>query len=141
MEQAWRWMRYFLFPHAVHFYTGMNSQSAEYEHLRKFGEYLLARDPVAEVRPGYLTSKWTYYQRNLAGPNKSKERKEFWDALVTHGWLKPVPHDSRTQPIALAYLVNPKVYDGRFDEHRAKAQRQAENHRLTMHEDMKKKRD
>lgn len=126
-SQCWAWMQQILWPHALQFYGGVNTD--EQTTQRKFAEFVLARQ-LREIRPGYLASKWSHYQRNV---RTAQQRREFWDSLTLLGWLRPTEFD----PIAKAgkvYEINPLVYDGRFAVQQATAERQAEHYRDTMPE-------
>lgn len=123
-EQCWAWMLEILWPHAIQFYGG-SVNTEEFESCRKFGEFILARQ-LTEVRPGYLAGKWTHYKRLTP-----RARRQLFDSMVQCGWLRGTEIDPMIKA-PRAYLVNSKIFDGRFAALQQKAVEQAKRYRETM---------
>ena len=128
-EQAWGWMRWILWPHAVHFYSGSVDQGEEFKSGKAFAEYVLARE-IRKVRPHTLTSGWSHYRYNY---KTIQARREFWARIEQSGWARQIGIVERTSSLAHEYEINPLVFDGRFTERSAIAQATAERYRQAMH--------
>ena len=131
-EQAWKWLRWVLWPHAVHFYSGLADQGEEYKSVRAFAEYVLARD-ITTVRPYRLAQSWSHYGRNF---KTIAARREFWARVEQSGWIRSTGEIDRSTNIAREYAVNPRAFDGRFADQVEKARLEVERHRRAMHPDM-----
>lgn len=130
---AWRYMQECLWPHLLHFYATLTDNTEDRQHLVAFANYVLARE-LPEVRPAYLSSKWTHYQRKI---KTIQQRREFWDSVVQSGWARPQGGFDRTGQIAAVYTINPGVFDGRFDAQTEVAKAQIERYRELMREDFR----
>jgi hypothetical protein len=129
MQQCWRWMREFLWPHAVQFYNSTTENSEEMKYPRKFADFLLARN-VREVKPGYLSGVWSDY-RDLKTIN---QRREFWDCIINLGIGKSANEGfDRTGQIPRRIIINPKFLDGRFNDRAEVVRQQLARHRSVMH--------
>lgn len=115
-QQVWAYMVELLWPHALHFYDGvLNDQGLDAKTPIRWlaGAHIL--QGKSEISTSELSREWSGY-RHLKTP---AQRKEFFDSLVTAGWIKPHP----TRPgmdisgkMPTRYVVNPAVHDGRFAE-------------------------
>ncbi len=111
LEQCWRWMQKILWPHAHYFYTA-GIETAMGKNLQKFGDYLLARPAVTEIRTGYFTAQWSHYKTL-----NTSEIREFWEIAQRHGWVRAQGNTTnRAGTLPAVFVVNPKLRDGRFDE-------------------------
>lgn len=128
IETAWEYMRECLWPHLLHFYSMLNENAEDRQHLIAFANYVLARD-LLEVRPAYLSSKWTHYQRKI---KTIQQRREFWDSVVQAGWARPSGGFDRTGQIASSYEINPCVFEV-FAGPASIAKAQIEKYREIMH--------
>lgn len=126
-EQAWGWMRWILWPHAVHFYTG--SMLEEFSLGKGFADYMLARN-LREIKPHVLNSGWSRYRTNLT---TIQMRREFWVRLEQFGWVRPLTPMDRNTLIAHEYAINPRVFDGRFSEQAKTAEISVIRYRQAMH--------
>lgn len=132
---AWNYMRECLWPHQLHFYTMLTESNDDRVHLVAFANYVLARG-LEEVRPAYLSSKWTHYQRKI---KNIQQRKEFWSSVVNVGWARPGLGFDRSGQIAGAYEINPAVHT-LFKEPADVARAQFEKYRELMPEDFRRQR-
>lgn len=103
---AWEYMRGCLWPHMRYLYETITETAEDRTHLIAFANYVLGRG-MEEVRPAYLSSKWTHYQRKIKSIHA---RKEFWDSVVQAGWARPAGGFDRTGQIAAVYTINPAVF-------------------------------
>lgn len=133
---AFEYMLGCLWPHMLHFYSTITENAEDRVHLVAFANYVIGRR-MDEVRPAYLSSKWTHYQRKI---KTIQQRKEFWDSVVNAGWARPDGGFDRTGQIASIYNINPCVYDGRFAEAIEAAKAQIEKFREVMHPDFRQRR-
>lgn len=133
---AWEYMRECLWPHLLHFYNTLSDNADDRQHLVAFANYVLARD-LTEVRPAYLSSKWTHYQRKV---RTIQQRREFWDSVVQAGWARPSGGFDRTGQIAAVYEINPDAHK-RFASEAKAAKAQIERYRDIMHPDFKQRRE
>lgn len=110
IEQCWRWVQNILWPHAHYFYTA-SIETAMGKNLQKFGDYLLARPGLKEIKTGYLTAQWSHYKTFTT----MQTIREFWDAAVRNGAVRPHGHaTNRAGTLPAVFEVNPKFHDGRF---------------------------
>lgn len=128
-EQAWGWMRYVLWPHAVHFYSGMIDQGEEFKSVRAFAEYALARG-IERIKPHVLNSGWSHYNRNF---KTIQSRREFWARVEQAGWVRPCGVFDRSTSISSEYEINPRVFDGRFAAQSEAAASAVIKYRQAMH--------
>jgi hypothetical protein len=126
---AWDYMRECLWPHLLHFYNVLSENTDDRAGLVAFANFVMGRD-IREVRPGYLSEKWTFYQRKV---KTIQQRREFWESLAHCGWVRAKGDLDRNSHLAPVYEVNPAVFDGRFDEQIAAAMASVERYRLAMH--------
>lgn len=131
-EQAWRWMRSLLWPHAVHFYTGMVDQGEELKSCHAFADYILGRG-LRVVKPYTLPSAWTHYSRNF---KTIQQRREFWARVEQSGWVRGVGQPNRNTMLCSEYRVNPRAYDGRFAEQIRLSEERIARYRREMHPSM-----
>ncbi len=99
-------MRLGLWPHLLQFHETITEQAEDRTHLIAFANYVLGRD-LREVKPAYLSSKWTHYQRKI---KTIQERREFWASVVHAGWVRPGSGFDRTGNLAGTYEVNPAIF-------------------------------
>lgn len=133
---AWEYMRGCLWPHLLQFYETITEQAEDRTHLIAFANYVLGRD-MREVKPAYLSSKWTHYQRKI---KTIQERREFWASVVQAGWARPAGGFDKTGNLAAVYELNPLLFDGRFSTQIEAAEAQIEKYREIMHPDFRQHR-
>ncbi len=129
-EQAWGWMRWILWPHAIRFYMG--ELGDEFKSGRLFAEYVLARD-LRRIRPHILNSKWSHYGRNYT---TIQQRREFWARLEMAGWVRPLGMLDRNAQLAQEYEINTLAFDGRFADQAKQAEVAMLRYRQAMHPKM-----
>jgi len=137
VANAAKYMIECLWPHLLHFYSTLTESAEDRVTLTAFANYVLARD-LTEVRPAYLSSKWTHYQRKV---KTIQQRREFWDSVVQSGWARSDGGFDRGGQIASAYIINPSVFDGRFAAQADIAKAQIERYREVMHPDFRQRRE
>lgn len=125
---AWDYLRECLWPHLLHFYSTLTESTEDRVSLVAFANFVLARD-LTEVRPAYLSSKWTHYQRKI---KTIQQRREFWDSVVQSGWARPRGGFDRTGQIAAIYEINPRAAE-LHPQAAASAKAQIERLREVMH--------
>lgn len=126
-EQAWGWMRWILWPHAVRFYMG--EAGDEFSMGRGFAEFVLGRE-ITRIKPHVLNSIWSRYRKNLI---TIQMRREFWVRLEQCGWVRPFGAIDRNSLIAQEYEVNTRAFDGRFSEQAKSAANSVLRYRQAMH--------
>ena len=128
-EQAWGWMRWVLWPHAVYFYMGTIDQGEEFRSGKAFAEYVLARD-ILRIKPHTLTAGWSHYRNNF---KTIQQRREFWARVEQAGWVRPLGVLDRNTQLAHEYEINPLAFDGRFVEQAKSAGLSVLRYRDAMH--------
>ena len=109
IQQCFRWMQFILWPHAHYFYTS-SIETAMGRNMQKFGDYILARPDLTQIKTGYLTGQWSHY-KTLTTP----ETREFWDVAQRNGWVRPLgAATNRSGTLPAIMEVNGKIHDGRF---------------------------
>jgi len=131
-KQAWAWIRWILWPHAVNFYlTTLGGSSGSDVTLKSFAAFILARD-IKQIKPSELQQQWSTYKR---GCKTMAARREFWDSVLMSGWARITPGRERAGNVAAEYTINPRVFDGRFREAQGVAIHAAKRYRENMHPD------
>ena len=128
-EQAWGWLRWILWPHAVHFYQGATDQGDEFKSGKAFAEFVLARD-IRKVKPHTLTAGWSHYRFNF---KTIQQRREFWVRIEHAGWARACSVIDKNTALASEYEINPNAFDGRFSEQIEAAQASVTRYRQAMH--------
>lgn len=125
-QQCFRWMQKILWPHALQFYTG-STEDALGISLLTFANFVLARN-LRTIKAYSLPSRWSHYKRKI---RTAYDRREFWDALLNNGWVRPIAGINLRTGTATEYEVNPLVFDGRFSKAQAIAADRAQHYRET----------
>ena len=138
-EQAWRWLKELIWPHALQFYMGQADLGDETKSIRQFAEFILARELNGKIRPHWINSNWSHYRYTL---KNSRARREFWIMAEQAGWVRAVgTFDRNGGQLASEYEVNPLAFDGRFSDQIKQARNLLQRNRDAMPEWMGRKRE
>lgn len=131
---AWDYMRDCLWPHMLHFYSTLDQYGDEDKSVRTFAEFVLARN-IRTIKPHKLNSAWGNYKRSLT----IQQWKEFWVRVEGAGWARPIGQTIRSSGLSSEYEINPRAFDGRFEDQIISAQVAVEKYRAAQHPEFLKR--
>jgi hypothetical protein len=120
--RAWRYVREFLFPHALSFHeAGTYRDDSKVQWIAG----MLLTKAWSEMTISDLNSNYSGYRLLDA-----TARKELLSSLINAGWLRGIGGIDATTKMPTKYQINPAVRDGRFsaqaERYRTERQRYAE---------------